>query len=74
MVLDLADKARALGAAQANAMDKAERELDAEPDEERGAAVVAEWEGVDADWALMPARKIPGFKPNSATCKPPSKN
>ena len=71
MVLDLADKARALGAAQANAMDKAERELDAEPDEERGAADV---EGAGAAWESTPTREIPGSEINSAACKPPSKN
>jgi hypothetical protein len=73
MVLDPADKARALGAAQAIAMDKAARESDVE----RGAAAGADWEGdsvADAAWASTPTRAIPGSNPNSAICKPPSKN
>jgi hypothetical protein len=73
MVLDPADKARALGAAQAIAMDKAARESDVE----RGVAADAEWEGdlgADAAWASTPTREIPGSETNSAACKPPSKN
>jgi len=69
MVLDPADKARALGAAQEIAMDKAARESDVE----RGAAVGVEWVVVDAGWGT-PIKAIPGSEINSAICKLPSKN
>jgi len=75
MVLDPTDKARALGAAQATAMDKAtqESESDVEPvaASDADAAPVA---ASDAAWASMPTREIPGFKPNSTAFKPPSKS
>jgi hypothetical protein len=75
MVLDPADKAHALGAAQVIAMYKAAQESDVERDGVWGAVVVdAEWVDADAERASTPIRKIPGSEPNSATCKPPLRN
>jgi hypothetical protein len=68
------DKDRALGAEWVTAMDRAEQELDAEQGAVSDAAVVVDAEWVDAVWVSTPTREIPSSEPNSAACKPPSKN
>jgi hypothetical protein len=62
------DKAREADVVREIATDRAARvaPLDAAAD--------VEWAGADRVQAFLPTREIPGFKPNSMTCKPPSKN
>jgi len=56
MALDSADKARALGAAQVIAMDKAAQDLDMERGVERGVADV-EWADVARNPTQQPASR-----------------